>query len=57
MFPQRLDSPLAYWMLVGPRSGHRPEVQAFSAWLETQAAATRAAIGDVPDPDTQDHLD
>ena len=53
----RLDSPLAYWMLVGPRSGHRPEVQAFSAWLETQAAATRAAIGDVPDPDTQDHLD
>lgn len=42
----RLDSPLAYWLIVGPRSGHRPEIQAFCAWLHTQAAATRAATGE-----------
>lgn len=53
----RLDSPLAYWLLLGPRSGHRPEVQAFCAWLQAQAQITRTAIGDVPDPDTQDQLD
>ena len=53
----RLDSPLAYWLIVGPRSAARPEVQAFCDWLRAQAGATRAAIGDVPDPDTVDHLD
>ena len=42
----RMDSPLAYWLLVGPRSQQRPEVTAFCAWLQLQAAATRAAIGD-----------
>jgi len=46
----RMDSPLAYWLLVGPRSQQRPEVQAFCAWLELQAATTRAAIGDRPEP-------
>ncbi|MFT4242316.1 MAG: LysR substrate-binding domain-containing protein [Acidovorax sp.] len=44
----RMDSPLSYWLLVGPRSGQRPEVQAFCAWLQAQAQATRAAIGDGP---------
>ena len=53
----RLDSPLAYWLLVGPRSAHRPEIKAFCAWLEIQAQATREAVGEVPDPDTQDDLD
>lgn len=53
----RLDSPLAYWLIVGPRSAVRPEIKAFCGWLETQAALTRAAIGDGPDPDTLDHLD
>lgn len=53
----RLDSPLAYWLLVGPRSGQRPEIKAFCAWLEIQAQATREAVGEVPDPDTTDHLD
>lgn len=48
----RLDSPLAYWLIVGPRSAERPEIKAFCKWLETQAALTRAAIGDGPDPDT-----
>lgn len=53
----RMDSPLAYWLLVAPRSSLRPEVKAFCDWLQQQAAATREAIGDVPDPDTVDHLD
>jgi len=42
----RLDSPLVYWLVVGPRSGQRPEVQAFCAWLLLQAATTRRAIGE-----------
>jgi LysR family glycine cleavage system transcriptional activator len=53
----RLDSPLAYWLVVGPRSAARPEIKAFCAWLLLQAQATRTAIGDVPDPDTVDHFD
>jgi len=53
----RLDSPLVYWLVVAPRSAMRPEVKAFCDWLLQQAAATREAIGDVPDPHTVDHLD
>jgi LysR family transcriptional regulator, glycine cleavage system transcriptional activator len=53
----RIDSPLAYWLMVGPRSGQRPEIKAFCAWLQLQAQATREAIGDVPDPDLNDNLD
>lgn len=53
----RIDSPLAYWLMVGPRSLHRPEIKAFCAWLQVQAEATRQAIGDVPDPDLNDNLD
>ncbi len=53
----RLDSPLVYWLLVAPRSAQRPEVQAFCHWLLAQAAQTRQAIGDVPDPDTLDQMD
>ena len=54
---KRMDSPLVYWMLVGPRSRARPEIQAFCAWLQTQAQATREAIGDVPDTDTLHDVD
>ena len=54
---RRLDSPLAYWLIVGPRSTARPEVQVFCDWLRAQAAQTREAIGDVPGPDTLDGLD
>ena len=54
---RRLDSPLAYWLLVPPRSSGRPEVQAFEAWLLHEARRTREAIGDGPDPDTLDQLD
>ena len=53
----RLDSPLVYWLMVAPRSAQRPEVKAFCDWLLVQAAATREAIGDVPDPDTVDQMD
>jgi DNA-binding transcriptional LysR family regulator len=53
----RLDSPLVYWLMVAPRSVQRPEVKAFCDWLLTQAALTRQAIGDVPDPDTVDQID
>ena len=53
----RMDSPMAYWLVVGNRSAARPEVLAFCEWLKAQAALTRQAIGDVPDPDTLDHFD
>ncbi|MBG9389660.1 LysR substrate-binding domain-containing protein [Caenimonas aquaedulcis] len=54
---KRMDSPMAYWLIVGPRSAHRAEIKAFCAWLKTQAKATRETIGEVPDPDTVDNLD
>jgi len=52
----RLDSPMVYWLIVGPRSAARPEIVAFCEWLQAQAERTRIAIGDVPDPDTRDDL-
>ncbi len=52
----RIDSPLAYWLIVGPRNAARPEVAAFCAWLKAQALLTREAIGDMPDADTVDKL-
>ena len=48
----RMDSPMAYWLLVGPRSSSRAEVRAFCDWLQTQAEATRASSGEVADPET-----
>lgn len=42
----RIDSPLSYWRILGPRAGARSEVAAFCAWLDVQAAATRAATGE-----------
>ena len=48
----RLDSPLAYWLMVAPRSAQRPEVKAFCDWLKRQAELTRHAVGDVADPET-----
>lgn len=42
----RLDSPLAYWLVVGPRSAARPEIAAFCRWIQAQADLTRRAIGD-----------
>jgi len=42
----RLDTPMAYFMLIAGRSKDRPEIKAFSAWLQAQALATRHAIGE-----------
>jgi len=42
----RLESPLAYWLMVGPRSGQRAEIKAFCAWLHAQAQTTRETIGE-----------
>jgi LysR family glycine cleavage system transcriptional activator len=53
----RMDSPMAYWLIIGPRSGQRPEIKAFCDWLAGQSKATRQAIGEVPDPDTVDDID
>jgi DNA-binding transcriptional LysR family regulator len=53
----RMDSPMAYWLVVGPRSAQRPEIRAFCEWLMTQARITRQVIGEVPDPDTVDSID
>ena len=53
----RMDSPMAYWLIIGPRSGQRPEIKAFCDWLAAQSQATRQTIGEVPDPDTVDDLD
>lgn len=53
----RLDSPLVYWLVLAPRSVQRPEVKAFCDWLLQEAERTRQAIGEVPDPDTVDHMD
>ncbi len=43
----RLESPMVYWLLVGPRAVARPEIVAFCDWLQVQAQLTRVAIGDV----------
>ena len=47
----RLDSPLAYWLIIGPRNAARPEVAAFCEWLKAQAALTRHAVGDTAPAD------
>ena len=46
----RIKSPFSYWMLVDPGSKARPEVAEFTRWVEVEAAATRAAVGDVRAP-------
>lgn len=53
----RLDTPLAYWLMVDQQSRDRSEVVAFCDWLRVQAQVTRETIGEVPDPDLRDDLD
>lgn len=48
---RRLDSPMAYWLLVGPRSALRPEIRAFCGWLRAQARITRETVGEGTGPD------
>lgn len=47
---------MAYWLIVGPRNGLRPEIRDFCDWLEAQAITTRQTIGEVANPDTADHI-
>jgi DNA-binding transcriptional LysR family regulator len=42
----RMDTPMVYHLLVGPRSSTRPETKAFCAWLQLQAQLTRLALGE-----------
>ena len=44
---ERMESTLPCWLIVDPRSGQRPEVQAFCAWLIAQAALTRETVGEI----------
>jgi hypothetical protein len=45
VFPvQRMDTPYAYFLLEGRRSGVRADVQFFRAWLLAQAKVTRGKI-------------
>jgi len=46
----RMDSPLTYWLVVGPRAAQLPEIKAFCDWLMEQSAETRETIGELPDP-------
>ena len=48
----RMESPMAYWLIIGPRNNLRPEIAAFCDWLKGLAAATRKTSGDVADPET-----
>lgn len=48
----RMDSPMAYWLLIGPRALQRPEIVAFRDWLLAQARITRQTIGEMPDAET-----
>lgn len=54
---ERMDSPMAYWLLIGPRSAQRPEIKAFCEWLLVKARETRETIGETPDPDLNDQID
>jgi len=43
----RISSPFAYWMIPTAASKGRDEVALFCAWIESRAALTRKAIGEV----------
>lgn len=47
VLPQdRMDSPMAYWLIDNHHTRTRPEIQNFTAWLQEQALATRQTIGE-----------
>ena len=43
----RLSSPFSYWLIAGPNSARRPEVQQFADWIREQAAVTRDQLAGV----------
>ena len=44
----RLAAPAAYWLLPLPGARLRPELRAFIAWVQGEAAITRGALGEAP---------
>ena len=53
----RIDSPMGYWLVPGPRGAERGEIKAFCAWLQEQARNTRKSIGEAePVPLAQKHV-
>ncbi len=42
----RIDSPMDYWLVTGPRCSSRAEIRAFCDWLQLQAHETRRSIGE-----------
>ncbi len=44
----RIDSPLVYWLMVGPRAAERSEIRAFCEWLRIEAEKTRLATAGEP---------
>lgn len=42
----RTHSNYAYWLVIAPGKHERPDLQRFAAWVQAQAAETRAAIGE-----------
>jgi len=38
-FPKRYDSPRGYFVVRAPHAADRPDVGAFAAWLQSEAAA------------------
>jgi LysR family glycine cleavage system transcriptional activator len=42
----RMQSPYSYWLVAAPNARDRPELRAFCAWVQAQAAQSRAAIGE-----------
>lgn len=48
---ERMDSPMAYWLITGPRSAQRAEIVAFCEWLLGQALLTRQTTGEVAEED------
>lgn len=46
---QRVATPWSYWLIVAARSARRPEIVAFTQWLQEQSVATRRTIGEEPE--------
>lgn len=49
----RLDSPLAYYLIIGQNSRHRPEVKSFCEWLIAQSRITRVTTGELDTDETE----
>lgn len=47
----RIHSPFSYWLVVTQHSRHRPEVCQFAEWVKEQGALTRAAVGELVEPE------